>query len=614
MTAPVKIPSDVDRPDRLLGPLTGRQLIICGGGFVLLYLLWLATRAVIAPLVYAVFAVPAAGAAIALALARRDAVSLDQYALAGLRHRAATRSGLRELRDPGVPGEIGGLSGTGDTRVASWVSARASTRRALAGRVPTNPPRAPARNITRTGVINTHDGHAVVAVASPVNFALRSPEEQQAVTATFAGWLHSLNAPVQILIRALPVDLTGQITSLRHVAGDLAHPALTAAAHDHATYLAHLAEHYELLRHQVLIIFHEPAHTTAIPAHLGQAGGQRDGSTAGSKAAETRLAHRLGEATELLNPAGITLTPLRADQATAVLAAATHPDRLTPSHAMARPGAVITHARRATPHPHTPPAEFAANEPATSASPGGSSGWPEPRGDTTGAASGWDSHDELDPLDTDDPTFDTDDPTFDPDFEPGVEAGLDAYAVGEQADGPAEYPVERGDRYSDRGGEGFGGGLGDGFDDRFGEDGESGFGAGGVGELSDDRPDGAGQLDADLEIGLDTDIAYGGGAERDRPRPLPHQVTKFAASDDTASEDTASITWPPPPRRRSRRPATWVSADADLADDADIEADVDTDAGGALERDNGDHASAPARLRPRRAGPASVPGQWGWSR
>jgi hypothetical protein len=62
-----------------------------------------------------------------------------------------------------------------------------------------------------------------------------------------------------------------------------------------------------------------------------QAGGQVDASA--RRAAESRLVRRLGEATELLAPAGIVVTPLDAGQATAVLASACNPDSLLPPSA-----------------------------------------------------------------------------------------------------------------------------------------------------------------------------------------------------------------------------------------------------------------------------------------
>jgi NAD(P)-dependent dehydrogenase (short-subunit alcohol dehydrogenase family) len=51
------------------------------------------------------------------------------------------------------------------------------------------------------------------------------------------------------------------------------------------------------------------------------------------RAAQARLARRLTEATELLAPAGITVTTLDPGQSTAVLAAACNPDSLIPPSA-----------------------------------------------------------------------------------------------------------------------------------------------------------------------------------------------------------------------------------------------------------------------------------------
>jgi hypothetical protein len=44
------------------------------------------------------------------------------------------------------------------------------------------------------------DGVAVVAVCSTINFGLRTPAEQESLVASFGRYLHSLTAPVQVLI------------------------------------------------------------------------------------------------------------------------------------------------------------------------------------------------------------------------------------------------------------------------------------------------------------------------------------------------------------------------------------------------------------------------------
>ena len=161
------------------------------------------------------------------------------------------------------------------------------------------------------------DGVAVVAVCSTVNFALRTPAEQESLVAAFGRYLHSLTAPVQILIRAERLDLSAQIAELRQRARALPHPALEAAAREHADYLAPARpEHADLLRRQVLLVLREPlAHgrpaEVSAAAHRCAAGAAR--AAAQRAGPETTLprappkpawSRRLGEAVELLGPVG----------------------------------------------------------------------------------------------------------------------------------------------------------------------------------------------------------------------------------------------------------------------------------------------------------------------
>lgn len=232
-----------------------------------------------------------------------------------------------------------------------WLTTRATSTAgdalAAAGESVPGVLRLPAEGITEAGVVDLGaEGLAVVAVASTVNFALRTAEEQDSVVASFGRYLHSLTAPIQILIRTERLDLSGQITELRDAAGGLAHPALEQAALEHAEYLAQLGSTRDLLRRQVLLVLREPVRTTAPTEGLGAVsplaalaakcttakdpGRVEDAAT---RAAQARLVRRLGEAIELLAPAGIVVTPLDAGQATAVLAAACNPDSLIPPSA-----------------------------------------------------------------------------------------------------------------------------------------------------------------------------------------------------------------------------------------------------------------------------------------
>lgn len=330
----VRIPADVEREDRVLAGLTARQLAILAVTGLVLYAIYAATRTLVPLAAFLVAAVPITIVAGLLALGSRDGVSLDRLAIAAQRQRMSPR--LQVAAPDGV------------TAAPAWVTAHATGTQDTVSRVQPSALKLPAEAVTEAGVIDLGaDGMAVVAVASTVNFALRTPGEQEALVASFARYLHSLTAPVQILIRAQRLDLSVQIAELREQASGLPHPALEAAAVEHAEFLAHLAQETDLLRRQVLLILRENL-TTTPTGRAGRLFGARnrrfDDHTAGlQRAAETRLARRLGEAVSLLSAASIVVTALDASQATAVLATACNPDSLIPPTAgLAAADEVIT--------------------------------------------------------------------------------------------------------------------------------------------------------------------------------------------------------------------------------------------------------------------------------
>jgi PrgI family protein len=337
MSQPVRIPADVDREDRVIGPLTARQLAILAVTGIVLYGAYSATRAVIPVAAFLVFAVPIGVTAAFLALGQRDGVSLDRLVLAALRqrlspqHRVAAPEGIRPAPEWLANQVAAPATGTGRTRTGPATVSPSALR-------------LPAEAVTDTGVIDLgKDGVAAVAVCSTINFSLRTGAEQEALVASFGRYLHSLTAPVQVLVRAERLDLSAAIAELRQQAGGLPHAALEQAALEHAEYLDQLRRATDLLRRQVLLVLREPLHTSTSTDGLGGASPlsalrQRRNAAkqavriddATRRAAETRLVRRLGEAIELLSPAGIVVTPLDAGAATSVLAAACNPDSLIP--------------------------------------------------------------------------------------------------------------------------------------------------------------------------------------------------------------------------------------------------------------------------------------------
>ncbi|MDF5754839.1 PrgI family protein [Spongiactinospora sp. TRM90649] len=295
-TEPVRIPN-VDQEDRIVGGFTARQVAILGATAGVLYTAYLVAGEGLSLLVFAAVALPIALAGLLLAIGRRGGVALDRYLLAALRHARRPKHLI------GPPGDA--------PSPPAWIAIRPGPRPA--------PLRLPAHGVTGDGLIDLGpDGVAAVAEVSTLSFALRTPNEQDALVAVFGRWLHSLSGPAQILIRAEQVDLTGIISTLAGQARTLAHPALAAAAQEHADFLADLAARHELLRRQVLLIVREPS-----PA---------------------RALRRLEEATRLLSACGLTVRMLNGHAIKALLASCFDPT--APPCPQLEPTEIITRKRR----------------------------------------------------------------------------------------------------------------------------------------------------------------------------------------------------------------------------------------------------------------------------
>jgi PrgI family protein len=295
---PVRIPADISRPDRVLGPLTARQAGVLAAAVLVLYGGYWATRSLMTPITYIIGVLPVAGAVAALTLGSRDGISLDRLLLAALTH---ARTPKRRVHAPdGVPPLPAAVP-------RRWAQA--------AGRAPAAM-RMPCQGLTPGGVLDLgRDGQAAVAACTTINFDLRSAAEQQAVTASFARWLNSLTGPTQVLVRCHRINLSPLADALRRDAPALPHPALEEAARAHGDFLAELATSQALLGRQVLLVAREP--TSRRPARGPAAGG--------------RVMQRLEEAARALAPAEITLTPLDGPRTAGLLHAACNPDTTAPA-------------------------------------------------------------------------------------------------------------------------------------------------------------------------------------------------------------------------------------------------------------------------------------------
>ncbi|PKV98916.1 PrgI family protein [Nocardia fluminea] len=339
MSTIVRIPADVDRSDRLLGPFTARQLAVLATTAALLYVAWIAVKAVIAPPIFLATMAPIGAIVTVAVVTRRDGLSADLLAVAAIRHRLRPRHLVRTRgQTPPPPRWI--------TDHATRTRPRPPTPVALTAQAARLP-----ESVTQTGsgvgVIDLGaDGLAVLAVAGTLNLSLRTPAEQDSLVGQLAGWLHTLRQPVQILVRSARLDLTEQITGL-HSAAEQMSFELAAAALDHADHLADMAARENPTHRQVLLVWREPTESlaaTGVRARWpGRSRARRALSTAARRAAQSRLLRRMNEAADVLTPLGISVTALEETQARAVLTSCTNPEGLVSAAAdIAEPSAIIT--------------------------------------------------------------------------------------------------------------------------------------------------------------------------------------------------------------------------------------------------------------------------------
>jgi hypothetical protein len=274
----VRIPADVSRPDRLLGPATARQVAILGGTTAGLWCAWLGVRTWVSSLTFlvpAVFVLVVVGVAIST---ERDGLTIDRLLAAALRQ---MRSPRRQVMAPeGVNPPPPFLS-----EVLN-ISPR-----------PPAPLTLPIADLDDSGVIDlAADGAALVARTGTVNFGLRTADEQDVLLGGFARWLNSLSGPTQITSTNAPAHVSGFVAALRDLATDLPHPLLGQAAREHSEFLDGLAATRVLL-------------TRTIHVAMRVQG----------KAAAQRLARRAEDAVSHLAACEIHVSPLGHDAAAAGL-------------------------------------------------------------------------------------------------------------------------------------------------------------------------------------------------------------------------------------------------------------------------------------------------------
>lgn len=229
-TGMVPVPADIDRPDRVLWGLTGRQVVILAPVALIAVLIWKRLLGEVPMPVLVGVTAPVLGIAAALALGRIDGLDGDRLAFAAL---TAPRRPL--------------AAGRGTTAMLAAPGAR---RRGRAGAL-----RGPVRDLGEDGLLDL--GRAGVAVGlgvECVNFDLRSTAEQADLIGAFARLLHSLEVHCQVVMSTRPVDLGGYLESLAAAAEDAVHPRVVDAAFAHRDWLSALVRTQRLLSRELTVV------------------------------------------------------------------------------------------------------------------------------------------------------------------------------------------------------------------------------------------------------------------------------------------------------------------------------------------------------------------------
>jgi hypothetical protein len=295
----VVVTADIDTVDRIAWGLSFRQLAILAAGLAPLWLAYTRLGPLLPPVVWVGLGITVTAVTVVVALGRRDGLPLDVW----VRHGLTLRVGPR-LMAPGAPTPGRGQLATKPARPIAPA-----------------PLRSEVTAITADGSLTVDGASRAVIACGTTSIGLRTGTEQAGLLEGFGQWLNALGGGAQIVVSAARHDLTPHATAVLDGADRLPHPALRAAAADHAAFLLDLDATREPLHRQVL---------TVVPA-----------------------GHTVEATIRALTALGVTTTTLDGGRVAAALAAAVDPYTPLVPGPRAVPGAPITHtasthARRTT--------------------------------------------------------------------------------------------------------------------------------------------------------------------------------------------------------------------------------------------------------------------------
>lgn len=91
-------------------------------------------------------------------------------------------------------------------------------------------------------------------VCSPINFLLKSTEEQDSIIMSFQRFLNSLDFPVQIMVRSTKLDINGYLDKLWGLAVKQKNTLLQNQTYEYIEYLRKLVEIAQIMKKEFYIV------------------------------------------------------------------------------------------------------------------------------------------------------------------------------------------------------------------------------------------------------------------------------------------------------------------------------------------------------------------------
>lgn len=107
----------------------------------------------------------------------------------------------------------------------------------------------------RDNLIVMKDGSSRMVVrVHPVNFNLKSEEEQDSLVIGYQRFLNSLRFPIQIVVRSLKVDIESYLYKLKNLAVKQTNPLMQEQTYQYVNFLTNLVDMAQIMRKDFFIV------------------------------------------------------------------------------------------------------------------------------------------------------------------------------------------------------------------------------------------------------------------------------------------------------------------------------------------------------------------------